>query len=78
MLRIQAEFRRDFDHCPDEHCEPGRGDDTGFDEEEPTYALRRDEHERELEKPVENIAHHSCIAYILWELKGVATLTHQQ
>ncbi len=60
MLVEQAFFRRHFDEGPNEHREPRWWDNDRLDHEEPANFLRGDEHERELDEPVEEVAHHSC------------------
>ena len=48
MLSKKARRGWYFDECPGNHCDPSGGYYDGFDQKEPTDALRRHEHEWKL------------------------------
>lgn len=52
-------MRRNSNEGPYEQGQPRDGHDDGFDDEEPADFLRGDEHERELERPVDEVAEHA-------------------
>ena len=51
--------RRNLNECPDKQSKPRGWDDKRFCEEQPPDLVRRDEHEWELNRPIDKVAHHS-------------------
>lgn len=57
MLGIETLGWGHSDHCPNEHCEPCCGDNGALEGENIAELLGGDEHEGELDDPVDEVTH---------------------
>ena len=69
---------RDFHERPDEQGDPRGWDNEGLDDEQPPDLLRRNEHERELDCPVNEVAHNTYFVRLQWTARGIGSVWDQE